>query len=377
MTSLTMKLRSTDTSQNQEDENTNNNDPSERISALERTIGEMTKMLTLISLDLKELKVKPTSDSKVTKLELLENIDKAPLEVAKVTDPITYIKLYSHYAQFFPSVSVPSNFKNHDQILKFIIDIEQKFAYHGVPQELQVKMFLKRIEGSSIIAEFFRHTKLKKENDNTVLSSDIEAWEWMEFKTDFISLFIDSGAIYNIMDTLNSWKYNTFKTVKESIDSYERLMKFIIEINMINGGEVNMKRLTNDYKIQFIRTIDSLTHSEVIRNMEIHQSSFSGRQTRNIMLIHDLDYDQLVEILLNIENKRQISKSLYDNQTKFSSNQKNQGLNELSKSDVYKAMACHQFAADNCTLGEKCKYSHEKHTINEYKKSIGEKVEKN
>ena len=97
----TMKLRSTDTSQNQEDENNDKNDPSERISILERTVGQMTNLLMSISLDLKELKFKPTSDVKAVITEQLKDIidDNSSLvpTVINAIDPITYIKMYSHY----------------------------------------------------------------------------------------------------------------------------------------------------------------------------------------------------------------------------------------------------------------------------------------
>ena len=70
--------------------------------------------------------------------------------------------------------------------------------------------------------------------------------------------------------------------------------------------------------------------------MEIH-----NKLNNKLKLIHDLEYEQLVEVLLNIEVKKEISKSLYDNHNK-GSNQKTQGHNESSKIDVYKKMPCHR-----------------------------------
>ena len=349
------------------------------ISKLETSMYDISQVLSSITLELKKIsesKTTPTEcpkDDTSVKTKVLEQLnveeDSSVTVIDRVRNPMEYIKLYNHYSTFFQSASLHSNFRNYDHILKFIVENEQKFAYHGVPSNFKVKMFLKRIEGSSVITEFFRHTKLKREDDNSVSSNDIETWDWQTFKSDFISLFIDSGAIYNIIDTLTSWKVGMFKRIKESVDAYENLMKFMREINLIKGGESNLSKLKNDFKIHLLRTIDCRTHDEVVTHMEINYKLES-----KIVVIHDIDYQRLVEILIVIETKREISNSLYDKHNK-SHQRTNQQWNDNS-AEVYKKMPCHQFAADNCTLGEKCLYSHEKNIINEYKKSIGERADK-
>ena len=261
--------------------------------------------------------------------------------------------MYNHYSTFFQSASLHSNFRNYDHILKFIVEIEQKFAYHGVPSNFKVTMFLKKIEGSTVITEFFRHTKLKREDDNSVSSNDIETWDWQTFKSDFISLFIDSGAIYKIIDTLNSWKVGTFKKIKESIDAYENLMKFMREINLIKGGESNLSKLKNDFKIHLLRTLDSRTHDEVVIHMEINYKLDS-----KIVVIHDIDYQRLVEILIVIETKREISNSLYDKQKK--SSQHDTRVEATGQSSNTEKRICIEFKnTGKCAFGDKCWYSHD------------------
>lgn len=378
-----MKLRSTVKSE--EDENHDN-----RLYQLEKTVNDILPLLASMTSEIKKL-----NDSKVyspiggEELKRIETVvpglvQEIPLVNShdRIKNLMGYVKLFSHYSSFFPTITVPVNFRRYDYLLKYIVDMEQRFAYHGVDPQYQVKMFLKTIEGSDVVTEFFRHNTLKMEsNEHTVSSNDIESWEWSDFKSEFIRLFIDQGAIYNIIDKMTSWKVGTFKTIKKSIEEYETVIKFLREINLIKGGDTKLTRLYNEFKIHFIRTIDSHTHDEVIQHMEIHNTC----ETR-LKVIHDLEYNQLVEILINIESKREISKSLYEgyNRGDKSSTEAGKGYTNpkikwedpQEKTDVAIASSlntgwkkksenivsnCQEYYwTGKCGYGEKCSKLHEK-----------------
>ena len=400
----TMTLRSAACKEEEGDERTSESD---RMTVLEQSVIKMSSILNSITLELKKIndsvlklngntdkesKLSPT-DGEVkgvthTDIYVINNTldqkekgnDENPLVkvdlqddiyIDKQKDPMNHIKMINHLSLQFPKITLPENLRKYDALLQHMIDIEQKFAFHGVHNSYKVNMFVRTLEGSEILTEFFRHTTLKKiKGDCYVTSTDIETWVWIDLKHDFIQYYLDKGAVYIIIDKLQNWNCSTFNSIKKSIEEYERTIKYISLVNQVNGGEVNINSLENSYKLHFLRTVDSVTYSEVIQSMEINN------RDSKLKVIHDLTYKDLVKILINICSKREIAESLYVRKNCAHGNSRNQGYkNELSKSDVYKKMPCHQFAADKCNLGEKCLYSHDKNKINEYKKSIGEKVE--
>jgi hypothetical protein len=285
---------------------------------------------------------------------------------------VHHLKIITHFYSIFPIVTLPSNFRRYDMLLKFFIDYQEKVAYHDVPDNLKVKVLLRMIEGSDEASEFMRRTE-KFKNEHVITSSDIEKWSYEEFKREFIMRFLDQGSIYMINDVLNSWHSTTFPSVRKSIDEFNLLMKYLREINIVFGGEMNLKVLSNSYNTFFIRTLTQATHDQVIMHMEINDLGSSRIRdviTLRPKVIHELEYRELSEILLTIESKKEISKSLFP--TKIN---KNQGgyvnKNAVNESPVKSTVVipCLNFIKGTCIYGERCFKSHDQGVIDLFKKS--------
>ena len=276
---------------------------------------------------------------------------------------VSQLKILNHFYSLFPTVDFPANFRRYDIMLKFFIDIQKKFAYHDVPPTLQVKILLRVMEGSDVVSEFLRRTE-KFRNDHVITSADIELWYFEDFKREFISLFLDQGSIYIIDDLMNSWHSTTFTSARKSIDEYNMIMKYLREINLVFGGETNLKALSNSYHKFFIRTLDQPLHDQIIMHMEINDLGVSRiRNFRNVRTIHELEYRELSEIMLMVESKKEISKSL------FPSKGNSKRANGFVKSVEQVITPCLNFIKGTCTYGERCFKSHDQEKINEYKKT--------
>jgi hypothetical protein len=288
------------------------------------------------------------------------------------SDLIAKFKIVNHFYALFPIVSLPSNFRRYDVLLKFFIDFQRKTAYHAVPNNLKVKILLRMIEGSDEVSEFMRRT-VKFKYEHTITSSDIENWDYEELKREFIMIFLDQGSIYIINDVLNSWNSITFSSIRKSIDEYNLMMKYVREINLIFGGETNLKSLSNSYNTFFVRTLTQATHDQVIMYMEINDlgsSRIRDTITSRVKVIYELEYFELTEILMAIESKKEISKSLFP--TKINKNQGgyvNQKLFEESPTKSKIIIPCLNHMRGNCTYGERCFKSHDKDVIDLFKKS--------
>ena len=360
-----------------------------RIDALEEQVKKMTITLDSIPYMLMELKKlivsKPPTSTASDNVNVPSNHDNRSAkedddnEEMKPTtsrsELVHHLKIITHFYSIFPIVTLPANFKRYDILLKFFIDIETKIAYHDVPSHLQVKILLRSLEGSDEVTEFLRRTK-KFRNDHVLKSSDIETWVFEEFKREFILMFLDQGSIYYINDVLNSWHSSTFSSIRKSIDEYNLLMKFIREINLVRGSELdtNLRVLSNSNLKFFIRTLSQATHDQVILHMEVNdlgESRIRDVISSRLKLIYDLEYRELSEILLTIESKKEISKSLFPAKPKNQAGYVHRNLLDDASASLKPVVIipCLNFMRGTCTYGERCFKSHDQVVIDTFKKT--------
>ena len=387
------KLRSADNIDKEGESQLNTNlDSSERMSSLERSVGELTKMLFLISRDLNDLKInselkpKPTKDDTSVKTNVIEQTKEIGGEAfdPKVHDPmitdrneklIDKVKLNAFFNDIFKPSSKTMDFREYKVLLSFIDSMQQKFAFHSVPENLKIQLFLRMIDGTENLVFFFRFHLLERElsdDYSTISPGDIQKWKWSDFKKEFMRLFLPKGTQRDIIEELARWDTQTFSNSNVNVISqFEMNIRHLSEVNKVNGGETDVNSLKQTHKGSLIKTLQKETYKEIIQLMEVSKSIIYP----NYPDINDLKYEELINILMTIKSKKEIENSMFK-KSKSPNDTANKSGNEPSKYDAYKKLACHQYAAENCNLGEKCLYSHDIGKINEYKKSIGEKVEK-
>jgi hypothetical protein len=278
-------------------------------------------------------------------------------------NPLEYIKLISFYWPMFAKIKLPSNFTQYDKLIKFVIEVEDKFVLHGVNSKYKVEMFLKMIEGTDTMRDFFRFSK----GLHHAAAEEIRAMTWKNFKREFIVHFLERGAWNKIYSEMSSWTIKTFKSPLDAINGYDMLIKILREINIVNEkGETNATVLADTNIIHFLHTIPGDVYEEVIQLMEIRDRG--GECTKDI---HDLSYEDLVNMLKKLHVNKEFQDSIYGRV-------KDQRVKAEERSDPSKASrskeevandnkmtnACYNMLNGNvCTYGADCKYSHDPNVI--------------
>ena len=362
-----------------ETENESQADSTVRLNALEEQVRQMSLTLNSIPamlLEFKNLVMHKAQDVPVAINNEVYTIndcnigdldDDIDFKKSHQAHMVSKLKILDHFYSLFPTITLASNFRRYDIMLKFFIDIQRKFAYHDVPSMYQVKILLRVMEGSDEITEFLRRTD-KFKSEHLITSADLEQWSYEDFKKEFISLFLDQGSIYVINDVLNSWHSTTFNSARKAIDDYNLTMKLLREISLVFGGETSIKNLSNSHNKYFIRTITQAMHDQVIMHMEINDLGVSRvRNVRSVKTIHELEYNELSEILMVVESKKEISKSLFP--SKGNTKRTEGYVNKDIKTDEKVIRPCFNNMKGTCTYGAACYNSHDPTVIEEYKKT--------
>ena len=284
------------------------------------------------------------------------------------THPLEYIKLISFYWPMFAKIKLPTNFTQYDTLLKFVIDVEDKFVLHGVNSKYKVEMFLKMIEGTDTMREFFRFSK----GLHHAAAEEIRAMTWKNFKREFIIHFLERGAWNKIYSEMSSWTVKTFKSTMDAINGYDMLIKILREINLVNEkGETSATVLADNNIIHFLHTVPGDVYQEVIQLMEIRDRG--GESTKDI---HDLSYEDLVNMLKKIDINKTFQNSIYGRIAK-DQKERSRSKEEVTK-DTKMNYACHNMLNGNvCTYGASCKYSHDPNVIALLRKKESEKNNNN
>ena len=381
----TMKLRSADTLNNEEESREKSIiDSSERMEALERSVGELTKILSLISMDLRELKTKSDLKSQPkdicsnvsTKYDITADPTEKNLIVAqdiKVDDPmltdrkvnlIDQVKLHAFFNDIFKPSTQSMDFRDHKVLLSFIDSMQQRFAFHSVPENLKVQLFLRMIDGTENLIFFFRFHMLEREitDDDSMMSpGDLQKWKWSEFKKEFMRLFLPKGTQRDIIEELARWDTNTFSNSKLNVISqFEMNVRYLSEVNKVTGGETDVNRLKQDHKVSLIKTFQKETYKEIIQLMEVSKSVIYP----NYPDVNDLKYDDLINILMTIKSKREIEQSMFKNiKAPIASTSKKENFvspNVYDKNDESNKYVCYEFkSTGKCRFGERCHYLHD------------------
>ena len=289
--------------------------------------------------------------------------------------PLEYIKLISFYWAMFSKIKLPDSFIKYDTLIKFILDVEDKFLLHGVNSKYKVEMFLKLIEGTETMREFFRFSK----GMHQASATDIRMMTWSTFKKEFISHFVEKGSWNKIFAEMSSWTVKTFKSSNDAINGYEMLIRILREINMVNGkGITDVVSLSKMNLIHFLHTIPADVYNEVIHLMDMKDGGIDSTKD-----IHDLEYEELVVMLKKLEANKLYKNSIYgkneerrrDYHDKKKENNagSDQGEKKLTHDEVAlerkKNYACYGMMNENyCAHGDACRFSHEASVITEFKR---------